>query len=142
MPVNYVNTLHANFRQKNDLNKFNTARNDVENADNSNYLCPVAVHVRGLVHVHEHFRCKPCRKFDILIERGISSACQLKQRTPPFFLYYHAERFYIGRRLDIPTGRQTYRAFKVKLIISVINDEKTKNVITFSQYFLFKHILN
>jgi hypothetical protein len=45
------------------------------------------------------------------------------------------------RRLDIPTGRQTYRAFKVKLIISVINDEKTKNVIKFNQNFLFKHIL-
>ncbi len=45
-------------------------------------------------------------------------------------------------RLDIPTGRQTYRAFKVKLIISVINDEKTKKVIKFNQYFLFKHILN
>jgi hypothetical protein len=33
-------------------------------------------------------------------------------------------------------------SFKVKLIISVINDEKTKNVIKFNQSFLFKHILN
>jgi hypothetical protein len=54
----------------------------------------------------------------------------------------HLARDDSQRWLDIPTGRQTYRAFKVKLIISVINDEKTKNVITFNQYFLFKHILN
>ncbi len=46
------------------------------------------------------------------------------------------------RRLDIPTGRQTYRAFKVKLILLVPNDQKTKNVIKFNQDFLFRHILN
>jgi hypothetical protein len=47
-----------------------------------------------------------------------------------------------GRRLDIPMGRQTYKAFKVKLIPLVTNDKKTKNVIKFNQDFLFKHILN
>ena len=46
------------------------------------------------------------------------------------------------RRLDIPTGRQTYRAFKVKLILLVPNDQKTKNVIKFNKDFLFQHILN
>jgi hypothetical protein len=30
----------------------------------------------------------------------------------------------IGRRLDIPTGQQTYRAVKVKLILLVTNDQK------------------
>jgi hypothetical protein len=48
----------------------------------------------------------------------------------------------IGRRLDIPTGRQTYRAFKVKLILLVPDDQKTKKLIKFNKDFLFKHILN
>jgi hypothetical protein len=39
------------------------------------------------------------------------------------------------RRLDIPTGRQTYRAFKVKLILLVPNDQKTKNVINLFNIF-------
>jgi hypothetical protein len=46
-----------------------------------------------------------------------------------------------GRRLDIPTGRQTYRAVTVKLILLLSNDKKTKNVIKFYQDFLFQHIL-
>jgi hypothetical protein len=33
------------------------------------------------------------------------------------------------RRLDIPTDLQTYRAVKVKLILLLTNDPKTKNVI-------------
>ncbi len=40
----------------------------------------------------------------------------------------------IGRRLDIPTGQQTYRAVKVKLIVLVTNDQK-KNVIEFNKDF-------
>ncbi len=47
-----------------------------------------------------------------------------------------------GRRLDIHTGQQTYRALKVKLILLVTNDQKTKNVIKFNPDFLFQHILN
>jgi hypothetical protein len=39
--------------------------------------------------------------------------------------------FDTGGNGDGSRGRQTYRAFKVKLIISVINDEKKKNVIKF-----------
>ncbi len=46
------------------------------------------------------------------------------------------------RRLDIPTGQQTYRAVKVKLILLVTNDQKTKNVIKFNNDFLFQHIFN
>ncbi len=45
------------------------------------------------------------------------------------------------RRLDIPTGQQTYRAIKVKLIILLTNNENTKNVIQLNKDFLFKHIL-
>jgi hypothetical protein len=45
------------------------------------------------------------------------------------------------RRLDIPTGRQTYRAVTVKLILLLSTDQKTKNVIKFYQDFLFQNIL-
>ncbi len=48
----------------------------------------------------------------------------------------------VRRRLDIPTGQQTYRALKVKLILLVTNDQKTKNVIKFNQVFFFQHIFN
>ncbi len=44
-------------------------------------------------------------------------------------------------QLAIPTGRQTYRAVTVKLILLLSNDQKTKNVIKFYQDFLFQHIL-
>jgi hypothetical protein len=44
---------------------------------------------------------------------------------------------YLVGRLDIPTGRQTYRAVTVKLILLLSNDQKTKNVIKFYQDFLF-----
>ncbi len=47
-----------------------------------------------------------------------------------------------GRRLDIPTGQQTYRAVKFKLILLVTNYQKTKKVIEFNKDFLFQHILN
>jgi hypothetical protein len=49
---------------------------------------------------------------------------------------------YMRRRLDIPTVQQTYRAVKVKLILLVTNDQKTKNVIKSNKEFLFQHILN
>jgi hypothetical protein len=39
------------------------------------------------------------------------------------------------RRLDIPTGQKKYRALKVKLILLMTNDQKTKNVIKFNQDF-------
>ncbi len=39
----------------------------------------------------------------------------------------------IWQQLDIPMSRQTYRAIKVKLILLLTNDQKTKNVIKFSQ---------
>ncbi len=51
-------------------------------------------------------------------------------------------RKYKRRQLDIPTGQRTYRAVKVKLILLVTNDQKTKNVIKFNKDFLFQHILN
>jgi hypothetical protein len=46
----------------------------------------------------------------------------------------------IRRWLDIPTGRQTYRAVKVKIILLLTKDQKTKNVIKFCQDFLLKHV--
>ncbi len=45
------------------------------------------------------------------------------------------------RRLYISTGQQTYRVIKVKLILLLTNDQKTKNALQFNQDFLFKHIL-
>ncbi len=45
------------------------------------------------------------------------------------------------RRLDIPTGQQTYRAIKVKLMLLLTNDQKTKNEAKYNEDFLFKHIL-
>jgi hypothetical protein len=49
---------------------------------------------------------------------------------------------YDWRRLVIPTGQRTCRAVKVKLILLVTNDQKTKNVIKLNKDFLFQHILN
>ncbi len=46
------------------------------------------------------------------------------------------------RRLDIPMGQQTYRAVKVKRILLVTTDQKTKNVIKYNKDLLFQHILN
>ncbi len=45
------------------------------------------------------------------------------------------------RRLVIPTGRQTYRAIKSKLMLLLTNDQKTKNETKYNEDFLFKHIL-
>jgi hypothetical protein len=46
-------------------------------------------------------------------------------------------------QMFILTGRQTYRAVTVKLLLLLLlsNDQKTKNVIKFYQDFLFQHIL-
>jgi hypothetical protein len=46
-----------------------------------------------------------------------------------------------GRRLNIPTGQQTYRAIKVKLMLLLTNDQNTKNETKYNEDFLFKYIL-
>ncbi len=38
-------------------------------------------------------------------------------------------------------GRQTYRAIKVKLMLLLTNDQKTKNETKYNKDFLVKHIL-
>jgi hypothetical protein len=59
--------------------------------------------------------------------------------TDPESLKVMDPRDPVRRRLD--TGWQTYRAIKVKLMLLLTNDQKTKNETKYNEDFLFRHIL-
>ncbi len=80
----------------------------------------------------------PFQRVTTLIQPG--SGARLNHRVCSV-LPWESNQCLNRRRLDIPTGWQTYRAVTVKLILLLSNDQKTKNVIKFYQDFLFQHIL-
>jgi hypothetical protein len=84
------------------------------------------------------------RLFTIIIRRALKAGASatFSWTSQGGHLFFTCFLVFSGRRLDIPTGRQTYRAFKVKLILLMPDDQKNKKCIKFNKDFLFKHILN